>query len=85
MTFTSNSFGFNSCYFVHSSITLKPIRMRNKTQSLNKLLLLKIKIAKVNELELITGGTRRSRKGNSKTGDTRAQFQMQAQAYLAIN
>lgn len=61
--------------------------MRNKRKPLNKLPLLKIKIAKVNQLELITGGgSRRSRKGNSKTGDTRSQFQAQTQmqAHIAM-
>jgi len=58
--------------------------MINKNKSLNKLLLSKIRIAKVNELELVSGGGRRSRKGNSKTGDTRLGLQLQVQAHIAM-
>lgn len=48
--------------------------MRNQTQSLNKLLLSKVKIATVNEQQMIIGGDRRrKRQTNSKTGDTRQQ------------
>ncbi|QHI36268.1 hypothetical protein IMCC3317_16280 [Kordia antarctica] len=52
--------------------------MRNKTKYLDKLLLSKVRIAKVNEREMISGGGRRTREGNSKTGDTRMHVQVQA-------
>lgn len=57
--------------------------MKNTTQSLKKLQLSKIKIAKLAEQEKILGGNRRTRRTNSKTGDTRmnepiqSAFQMQ--------
>ncbi|AXG72261.1 hypothetical protein KORDIASMS9_04530 [Kordia sp. SMS9] len=49
--------------------------MRNQTKSLNKLLLSKVKIATVNEQQMIVGGDRKKRGTNSKTGDTRHQIQ----------
>lgn len=47
--------------------------MRNQTKSLNKLLLSKVKIATVNEQQMILGGDRKKRGTNSKTGDTKQQ------------
>ncbi len=62
--------------------------MRNKTKSLNKLQLSKVKIAKVTELEKILGGGRTTKRTNSKTGDTRVyvqvQFQLQVRDEMAI-
>ncbi|WP_420574477.1 hypothetical protein [Kordia sp.] len=49
--------------------------MRNQTKSLNKLLLSKVKIAKVSEQEMILGGDRSKRGTNSKTGDSRQNLQ----------
>jgi len=49
--------------------------MRNQTQSLNKLLLSKVKVASINEQRMILGGARRKRGTNSKTGDTKQQQQ----------
>jgi hypothetical protein len=56
--------------------------MRNKTKSLNKLLLSKVKIAKVTKLEKIIGGGRGTKRPNSKTGDTRSQLQVQIQVQV---
>lgn len=53
--------------------------MRNKTKSLNKLQLSKVSIANVNEREMIRGGGRRTKRTNSKTGDTRMYVQIQVQ------
>ncbi|MFK7749589.1 MAG: hypothetical protein AB8B65_14430 [Kordia sp.] len=44
--------------------------MRNQTKSLNKLLLSKVKIAKVSEQQMILGGHNRSKRGQSKTGNS---------------
>ncbi|EDP94208.1 hypothetical protein U8527_07500 [Kordia algicida OT-1] len=57
--------------------------MRNQTKTLNKLLLSKVKIATLSEQEMISGGGR-SRKGNSKTGDTRQQVQAPFQGQVQV-
>lgn len=57
--------------------------MRNQTKTLNKLLLSKVKIATLNERKMILGGSR-SRKGNSKTGDTRQQGQAPFHAQIQL-
>lgn len=51
--------------------------MRNQTKSQNKLLLLKVKIASVDEVQMMKGGGRKKRGTNSKTGDTKQQVQGQ--------
>ena len=57
--------------------------MRNQTKTLNKLLLSKVKIATLNDQKMILGGGR-SRKGNSKTGDTRQQGQAPFQGQIQV-
>ncbi|MGH1385844.1 hypothetical protein [Kordia sp.] len=45
--------------------------MRNQTKSLNKLLLSKVRVAKVSEQQMILGAHNRSKRGtNSKTGNS---------------
>lgn len=61
--------------------------MRNQTKSLNKLLLSKIRIAKVSEQRMILGAHNQSKRGtNSKTGNSNqhviGQFQVQQQDAL---
>ncbi|MEM6721056.1 MAG: hypothetical protein AAF611_17135 [Bacteroidota bacterium] len=56
--------------------------MKKQTTSLNKLLLSKVKIATVNEQNMILGGDRRKRGTNSKTGDTRQGMGTQLQPIL---
>jgi len=63
--------------------------MRKEAKTLNKLRLSKMKIASINEQQmLVGGGDRRKRSANSKTGDTgtgqQIQVQIQVQAAIAM-